>query len=223
VPAPVVGEQKQQVDDLVESLRTYEDVLYDLKTASDEFSKGQIDFVGLMAKSIQAVADGGTMMQNAFLAMGDAVYQAAANGETNLKSLGSLAVATAAKVVRSFIQQGVAAAVANALKNPVGIVPPAGIALAAGAGALAGALFNKLLAARKIPAWAEGGVLTGPSLVLAGEYPGASSNPEVIAPLDKLQGMMGGQVVVVGGNVRFDGKQLVLALEAGQREIARTR
>ncbi len=34
----------------------------------------------------------------------------------------------------------------------------------------------------RIPAMAGGGVLTGPQLVLAGEYPGARADPEVVAP-----------------------------------------
>lgn len=33
-----------------------------------------------------------------------------------------------------------------------------------------------------IPYLADGGVLTGPRLVMAGEYPGASSNPEIVTP-----------------------------------------
>lgn len=33
-----------------------------------------------------------------------------------------------------------------------------------------------------VPALASGGVLTGPRVILAGEYPGASSNPEIVAP-----------------------------------------
>jgi hypothetical protein len=37
-------------------------------------------------------------------------------------------------------------------------------------------------AALAIPALANGGVLTQPTTVLAGEYPGASSNPEIVAP-----------------------------------------
>lgn len=223
-PAPNMLQPIENLSGMVDEMRTYKDILGELTLAQEEFGNGLISFTDLLSKSMQSVALGGSLMQNAFLAVGEAVYQAASSGETSMKSLGNIAVATAAKVVRSFIQQGVAAAVANALKNPVGIVPPAGIALAAGAGALAGVLFNKLLSAIKVPALAEGGVLTGPSLVLAGEYPGARANPEVIAPLDKLQGMMGGgQVVVVGGNVRFDGKQLVLALEAGQREMAKVR
>ena len=40
-----------------------------------------------------------------------------------------------------------------------------------------------------IPKLASGGLAYGPTLAMVGEYAGAQSNPEVIAPLDKLQGM----------------------------------
>jgi phage-related tail protein len=41
------------------------------------------------------------------------------------------------------------------------------------------------------PALAEGGLAFGPTLATVGDNPGARSNPEVIAPLDKLKSMMG--------------------------------
>jgi len=37
---------------------------------------------------------------------------------------------------------------------------------------------------------ASGGLLRGPTRLLGGEYPGASSNPEVVSPLSTLRGMM---------------------------------
>lgn len=42
----------------------------------------------------------------------------------------------------------------------------------------------------EIPALASGGIVSAPTLAMVGEYGGASSNPEVIAPLDKLQAML---------------------------------
>lgn len=41
-----------------------------------------------------------------------------------------------------------------------------------------------------IPMLAEGGIASGPTLALVGEYAGASGNPEVIAPLNKLKAML---------------------------------
>ena len=42
----------------------------------------------------------------------------------------------------------------------------------------------------KPTAFADGGIVSGPTYALVGEYPGAHNNPEVIAPLDKLRSMI---------------------------------
>ncbi|MBO9592735.1 MAG: hypothetical protein J7599_07475 [Niabella sp.] len=67
-------------------------------------------------------------------------------------------------------------------------------------------------------AMADGGLLYGPTDVLAGEYPGASSNPEVFAPLDKLKSMLGdtrGQVVVLES--RISGQDILLSQKRAER------
>ena len=68
--------------------------------------------------------------------------------------------------------------------------------------------------------FANGGIVSGPTLGLVGEYSGAKSNPEVIAPLSKLQGMIGdrSQNVNVGGSFRVQGQDLVLALQRANKE-----
>ena len=38
---------------------------------------------------------------------------------------------------------------------------------------------------------ADGGIAFGPTNALVGEYPGAKNDPEVVAPLSKLKGMLG--------------------------------
>ncbi len=59
----------------------------------------------------------------------------------------------------------------------------------------------------------EGGIVTGPTTALIGEYPGAASNPEVVAPLDKLKSMMGtgNQNIIVEG--RLVGNDIYLSNE----------
>lgn len=42
-----------------------------------------------------------------------------------------------------------------------------------------------------IPKFAKGGIISGPTVGLMGEYSGAASNPEVVAPLDRLQSVLG--------------------------------
>jgi hypothetical protein len=60
--------------------------------------------------------------------------------------------------------------------------------------------------------FADGGLVTGATLAMVGEGPGTSlSNPEVIAPLDKLQQMMGGGNVTVTG--RLDGRDILISSE----------
>lgn len=66
-------------------------------------------------------------------------------------------------------------------------------------------------AAAGIPMLAEGGIASGPTLAMVGEYAGASGNPEVIAPLDKLRGMLKEPAGVDFGRVEFEikGRTLV--------------
>lgn len=42
-----------------------------------------------------------------------------------------------------------------------------------------------------VTAFANGGIISGPTLGLMGEYSGAKTNPEVVAPLNKLKSMLG--------------------------------
>jgi tape measure domain-containing protein len=73
-----------------------------------------------------------------------------------------------------------------------------------------------------VAAFAAGGLVTGPVLGLVGEGPGTSRmNPEVIAPLDKLQSMMGGSQVQVTGMLR--GADILLTNERAQIDRNRLR
>jgi len=97
-----------------------------------------------------------------------------------------------------------AAAVAQALTAG----PVAGPILASVVGAL-GAAQIATIVATPIPQLAEGGIAFGNSMVNVGEYSGANVNPEVIAPLDKLKGMLGMETVNVVGTI--SGEDIVLA------------
>lgn len=69
-----------------------------------------------------------------------------------------------------------------------GATLPQGIGLQlTGAGLIVAGGVVKGLAAT---AFANGGIVSGPTLGLVGEYAGARNNPEVIAPLDKLRSML---------------------------------
>jgi len=96
---------------------------------------------------------------------------------------------------------GAALAVVNALQTqpfPLGLVM-AGLAIAMGGAQIATIASTPL---------AKGGIAYGPTNALVGEYAGAANNPEVIAPLDKLPGLLakagGGGGGILAGKVKFE-------------------
>ena len=88
-------------------------------------------------------------------------------------------------------------------------IPFAGTAIASG---YISAQQSVILAAA-IPKFADGAIAYGPTLGIFGEYANAGSNPEVVAPLDKLRGLIGDGGM--GGKVEFriKGRRLVGVLE----------
>ena len=98
----------------------------------------------------------------------------------------------------------VAAAASGALAAHSGI-PFVGIAL--GLAAVAAII----AAMASLPKFAKGGIVSGPTLAMVGEYAGAKGNPEVIAPLDKLRGMLAQPASMDFGKVEFEikGRTLV--------------
>nr|DAF03820.1 MAG TPA: minor tail protein [Caudoviricetes sp.] len=69
-------------------------------------------------------------------------------------------------------------------------------------------------------AFAEGGIVSGPTYALVGEYAGARNNPEVIAPLNKLRDLMpeaGGAPVVLDHEIVIDASKLKILLRNADR------
>ncbi len=89
---------------------------------------------------------------------------------------------------------------------------------AAGAKSGFGALLKggKSLGIGGLTPFANGGIVSGPTSALVGEYTGARTNPEVIAPLSKLQNIMGGNVTFT-----ISGDSLVGTLNRANKTRAR--
>lgn len=70
----------------------------------------------------------------------------------------------------------------------------------------------------KVMEFANGGIISGPTLGLMGEYAGARHNPEVVAPLDKLKSMIGSNSSQnLSGEFVVRGQDLVVALQRAER------
>jgi hypothetical protein len=100
------------------------------------------------------------------------------------------------------------------------MVGPFAIPLAAAAGAIASTMFRGLISKIAPPKLAKGGLAFGPTMAVVGDNVGARSNPEVIAPLDKLQSMLGGSMSGEGfiASTRLDGRDLLIVLERAQKD-----
>jgi TP901 family phage tail tape measure protein len=96
----------------------------------------------------------------------------------------------------------------------------------AGAGIAAGfiGMMQGIVGSVAVTPFANGGLLYGPTLALMGEYAGAKSNPEVVAPLDKLKSLIGDSGAVAGVRMkgRVRGRDIVMAI-ANETRINRKR
>jgi hypothetical protein len=125
-----------------------------------------------------------------------------------MKSFGQalIATATASKAFKELL-----------IKNPV-LAAAAGVALVAGSAVIT----NMLNKGPQATAFAEGGIVSGPTLGLVGEYPGASSNPEVIAPLDKLKNMLNtNEQSGFVASTTIQGRDLAIVLERYNKDSRR--
>lgn len=117
-----------------------------------------------------------------------------------MASLGSIA-----QMIAQLSAMATAQGVASASKLPF----PANIAaIATVVGTIASVFAN-------LPKFANGAIAYGPTLGLFGEYAGASNNPEVVAPLNRLKSLLGTTDAGMEGKVTFEieARKLVGVLE----------
>jgi hypothetical protein len=156
-------------------------------------SEDSIDYWVMLGDTIADVTKKSEAYVEVVGAMTDAFANLFAGQKAGWKEVVTAALKSIQQIINALLAQAIAGMIAK--ESSKGII---GLALAAiGVAALIG------LWTAFVPAFAAGGVVSGPTLAMVGEYPGASSNPEVIAPLSKLKDMIGGQNVM-GGNVRFE-------------------
>lgn len=173
-----------------------------MKQLSDSITQG-------MQQAAQAMIVGSAEMIGAAIATGSGIEK------LPQMLLGTLAD-LASQVGKTAIGVGIAiSGIQAALKTLNPAVAIAGgialVALAAGVKAALSKSGNKG-GGGGVTAFANGGIVSGPTMGLMGEYAGAKRNPEVVAPLDRLQSMMGGSDVNVYGELVLRGPDLVAAI-----------
>jgi tape measure domain-containing protein len=165
-----------------------------------------------------------TPMQNILVAATDAFANMAMQGETDMKKLGSAAMQAARMVISAYIKEGVAGIIKGILGGPLGkTLGPGALAVAGAAGAGAAVLFNTLLNKVSPPKLAKGGLAFGPTMAMVGDNKNSRVDPEVIAPLSKLKGMLdgGGSPYVL--STRVSGSDLIVIMEKARNVNTRIR
>jgi predicted transcriptional regulator len=194
-------------------------VLIQVKIDPKSFSQIVQDFDKLMTDVSNAIA---SMGEDIAVAFGEAIGGAMSGQQDVLANFGDAILTALGGFMSQVGKMLIAYAISieklqTAFANPTEALI-AGIALVA----IGSAIKNSMKKGPSVPAFADGGIVSGPTLGLMGEYPGASSNPEVIAPLDKLKGMLktndsSGFVA----STSIQGRDLAIVLERYNRDSSR--
>jgi tape measure domain-containing protein len=173
---------------------------------------------------VQSVEGALTPMQNILVAATDAFSNMAMQGETDMKKLGSAAMQAARMIISAYIKEGVAGIIKGILGGPLGkTLGPGALAVAGAAGAGAAVLFNTMINKVAPPKLAQGGLAYGPTMATVGDNRNARVDPEVIAPLSKLKGMLdgGGSPYIL--TTRVAGSDLLVIMEKARNINSRIR
>lgn len=197
---PLSEEQRKEVESLLASWKKYEKVMSSTYTKGDLITGTMENLSSLMGNLSGVVSEGAA----GWLSYGANILTAVAQ-----------ALPALASVIGGNIAQAFAGAAAQSQSVPF---PYNLVALAASMTAVGAAVAS-------IPKFANGAIAYGPTLGIFGEYAGASNNPEVVAPLDKLKSIIGIDEDSGGEQMEFvlDGRVLRAISKKTDRIKRRTR
>ena len=146
-------------------------------------------------------------------AFANSITQSLSKSDGSFRGFGASMLDVLADLI---IQMGLAAIAASNLAKTFAI-PIVGAAAGLAAVALGGVIkgIANRVRSNGFQEFAKGGIVSGPTTALIGEYPGARSNPEVVAPLSKLKSMIDGGTTQ--GEFVLRGQDLVVALQRAER------
>ncbi len=207
--AGTTGSPAAVIEDAGEAAVEAEPKLNKLALAYKNFSDN-VDFVNL------AVNELGASFQNVFE---NVVTNALGQTETSFQEMTNTVVQSLQQLIVKLIAAAVAAAVLVALLAAAGIGSFSVKDMASFASGFK-TVFGQLSGVKL----AKGGLAYGETLAVVGDNPNARMDPEVIAPLSKLQSMIGnaggGRVEVYG---RLSGQDILLSTEKANRTRSRYR
>lgn len=195
-------------------------VLIQVKIDPKSYSQIVQDFDKLMTDVSNAIA---SMGEDIAVAFGEAIGGAMSGQQDVLANFGDAILTALGGFMSQVGKMLIAYAISieklkTAFANPTEALI-AGIALVA----IGAAIKSSMKKGPSVQAFADGGIVSGPTLGLMGEYPNARSNPEVIAPLDKLRGMLksGDNSSGFIASTSIQGRDLAIVLERYNKDSKR--
>ncbi len=195
--------------------------LLETRTLLTESQREYLNNADMFNQQLGGIFEGG--LENLAVGIGEALGQAISTGGSLGSKLSVVLLSTLGGVATQIGKMAIGIGIAlEGIKEALKTLNPF-VAIAAGIALVAlGSFFQSK--SSQIASnmgggpkeFAKGGIVSTPTLGLVGEYSGARSNPEVIAPLDKLKNMIGDRgssQVQVAGQFTLKGQDLVVALE----------
>ncbi len=176
---------------------------------ADQTEKNLSDLAAAINAAINNIAIAG------FAGIGEAIGAALAGSDVGnaFKAFANVVADAVSAIGKQFITLGVTAILAK--KALAQLFAQPALAIAAGVALIAVAAALRASLNKGVTGFAQGGLVFGPTVGLIGEGQGTSrSNPEVVAPLDKLKGMLdnsGGRLQPVVLKTRIRGNDILLS------------
>lgn len=195
IQLPTTQDFAQQLSALVKPLRNTP-IDFGLGDKARQKELGRIFGIGdesILSRAQKEAVFAAQAIQGVLTPAFNGLFDAIKAGESPLKAFFQSLGQSVAQLIQKLIQAAIQAAILSAI-FPGGVNGVKGF----------GSIFKNILG------FAQGGIVSGPTLALIGEGVGTSrSNPEIVAPLDQLRSMLadlggGGQTVVVMGTLRGD-------------------
>jgi hypothetical protein len=181
------------LEDLPDPFEGFKDTMVDVGDTINSALEGAIqNTVQFFAEFIGALASGNASIGDLFKGLIGLVA-----GFMDTLGQALIAVGVASEAFKTVFASGVGAIIAGGA-----LIALASVVKAIFAGGVGGSSGGRTA----VPALANGGIAYGPTMAYVGEYAGANSNPEVIAPLDKLKAMIADTVGGGGGNMNVTGE-----------------
>jgi len=207
---PIVNEGFKNL--ALSTKKTWDSINAGIDTSSKKIDEFDQKFLA----SAKATQNNAMAMQAVMNAFAIQVANAFAGGTA---SVGQFAAQVMGIIGDLLIQLGTFAIIGSNLMESA-LVPIVGAAAGLAAIAVGGAMkgLAQKFMSEGVQTFASGGIISGPTLGLMGEYAGARHNPEVVAPLDKLKSMIGSNGSQnLSGEFVVRGQDLILALQRAEK------